>query len=544
MPFAESLANQFYVSKATVLNDVNDLEMFWNETGITCTRKVRYGIKAEGNESQMRRALFSAQKKIIEYSSEKTADKLQILYPDIDLRSLEEIIHETEKQFNFVLTDVSSKEFLIQIGIILLRIKMNCRIEESPLPIEYDRERKEWFACQFLREQIILNMDCEIPDIEMREILKSLKGLRYQVPIAGIKKRSDMEAEASEMFDYMLDVLKKVDSKYSLRLAQDDDLLFFLFNHLEAMVHRIQSKMYLENPSLESVKNEMSYEYEIASYIIGKFNKKYTIETTDDEIAYVTFHVGASMERTIQKNKKEYMVTIVCMAGMGTSQFISVKLKRLFPNLVVKQIISESMAKRLKREDQDFVITTIPLTLEGIDVIRVSVVLNEQDIKKIQKYVNRMDETEDRENDIYSCLKEFLHDNISILKCDLRSREEAIVLLGNRMIREGYADDGFVESIFEREKISDTYMSGFIAIPHAFEEHILKQGIGILTLKNPINWGEGQVRIIFMLALDMKTENEKIQKIFKAIYNLTRTPRDVEKMLRAEDLKSLKKNLI
>lgn len=201
------------------------------------------------------------------------------------------------------------------------------------------------------------------------------------------------------------------------------------------------------------------------------------------------------------------------------------------------------MAKNLKQEEQDFVISTVPLTLDDIDVIQVSVVLNNRDVERIQKYVEKKETVLETEDEIYTCLKEFLHEEISIFNCDLRTREEAIYLLGNRMIYEGYADEEYVSSVFEREKISDTYMSSFIAIPHSFVGHTKKEGIGIMTLKKPIPWGNGQVRIVFMLALDSGAENKIFQKIFGAIYNLTRTQKDVDKILKADSLKKLKNSL-
>ncbi|MDD3251369.1 MAG: BglG family transcription antiterminator [Lachnospiraceae bacterium] len=536
----EILANRFYVSKATVLNDLKKLEPFWRTNDIIFIKKVKYGVRTDGSEVKIRKVLFRLQKKIIEYSLGSTIDKLQILYNDVDLHKLEEIIRMSEKKFDFVFTDISFDELLIQIGIMVQRIKKGCRSAELPTPAKHDDARKEWQVSRYIQEKIAFEENCLLSETDMQELAGSLKGLRYQEALEAGKQREGLSIQSSEMFQYMMEVLGEADAKYLLSLSGDEEWVNLLFNHLEAMIHRIKGEMYLENPLMESVKNEMPYEYEIASYIVSKFSEKYGTEITDDEIGYVTFWVGAYLERLAQQQQRRYSVTIVCMTGMGTSQFISIKLKRLFPNIIVNQIISESMARNLEDKEQDFVITTVPLLLDNIDVVQVSVVLNDQDVKHIQKQIDRMDKTEQDQKEIYACLKEFLHEEISILQCDLKSREEAILLLGNRMIGEGYADAGYVESVLEREKISDTYMSGMIAIPHSFTGHVRKQGVGMLTLKNPVPWGEGQARIIFMLALDSKTDNEKFQKIFKAIYNLTRDMKDIDKFLKLKTFKDLK----
>lgn len=47
----EALAKEYYISKATVLNDLNELDELWEHYGIRFIKKVKYGIKVEGNGS-------------------------------------------------------------------------------------------------------------------------------------------------------------------------------------------------------------------------------------------------------------------------------------------------------------------------------------------------------------------------------------------------------------------------------------------------------------------------------------------------------------
>ncbi len=531
----ESIAGRFFVSKGTVVNDINELESFWNKFDITFTKKVKYGIRAEGSETQIRLALIDALKKAAGRPGKSIVEKIQPLFQNIDLSQLKEVIKGTEKRFHFILSDISFDEFLVQLAVMLERVKMGCDIENEEQAPDFNIERKEWFISQFLKEQIAEHMQAEVPEKEIVYLMCCLRGMRFQVPMMKEKNKEKMRSRAPEMFDYMMEVLREIDEKYHLNLEEDDDLACAMFDHLECMVHRIQSKMYLANPILESVKREMFYEYEVASYLISKFSAKYDIETTEDEIGYITFHIGASIERMAQMKKRNFTVTIVCMTGIGTSQFISMKLKRLFPDIEVSKIVSGNMAESLDINEQDFVISTIPLYLNDIEVIQVSPVLNDEDVEQIQKYIRRKENQQDEEKSTYSYLRKFLHEEITILNCDLKSKEEIIQLLGGRMIREGYVDEGYIKSIFDREKLSDTSIGSLIAIPHAFEGHILKQGIGLLTLQKPITWGNEKVQIVFMLAMNAKIENH-FQGIFGEMLDLTRNSKDVEQVLKARKI--------
>jgi len=200
--------------------------------------------------------------------------------------------------------------------------------------------------------------------------------------------------------------------------------------------------------------------------------------------------------------------------------------------LEIREVFSASRLSEIKPEKQDFVIATVPIELEGIPVIQVSPVLSETDIKKIQKFLMKKKEYEPETQKNYEYLQQFLHSEIAMFDCDLKSKEEVIHLLGSRMITEGYVDEGFIDSVFERENLSETALGNLIAIPHAFEGHIKKQGIGIMTLKKPINWGDEKVQLIFLLSLDVNSK-DYIKGIFGDVLELTKDKKAMEVILKA-----------
>ncbi len=99
----EAVANKLYVSKGTVVNDVAELETFWNRFGITFIKKVKYGIKVEAPELKLRLALIEALKQVIKREgriSENTA--LQIFLEKTDLNAVREAILQSESRFHFI----------------------------------------------------------------------------------------------------------------------------------------------------------------------------------------------------------------------------------------------------------------------------------------------------------------------------------------------------------------------------------------------------------------------------------------------------------
>ena len=154
------------------------------------------------------------------------------------------------------------------------------------------------------------------------------------------------------MFDFVIELLMECDRKFSLNMADDNELISALMDHLECMILRNNSKLYTYNPILEAIKKELFYEYEIASYFMSKFAARYNFKPKEDEIGFITFHMGTSIERMKQKKQQRFTVTILCMTGFGTSQFIKVKLGSYFPNLEIKQVLSATRVSEIKEEEQ------------------------------------------------------------------------------------------------------------------------------------------------------------------------------------------------
>lgn len=527
----EVLAGKYFVSKATVWNDLSELDQFWNQFNIKFVKKVKFGIKVEGAESQIRSALIEALKRV-GGKQEVNVQNIQQYFINIDFNQLRKIIYQVERRFQFVLTDTSIEELLIALAVMIKRISQGKVINSNDSIAQKDYRRMN-FVLIYLKNCLVEMINFEIPDEEDIYLKICMNGLRFQIPMKQENSIMEKRQRNPEMFDAVVSLIMECDRKFYLNLEEDDELIGALMDHLECLILRVNSQLYTYNPIIKTIKKELFYEYEVASYFMAKFSALYMFDATEDEIGFIAFHIGTSMERMKQKYHEKVSVTIVCTTGFGTSQFIRVKLASYFPNLEIKETLSVTRLSQIKAEDQDFVITTVPIELDNITVIQISPVLKENDIKKIQRFLLNRKENKLVSQKKYENLKKFLHSEISILRCDLKTREEVINLLGSRMVSEGYTDKEFIESVFERERLSETAIGNLIAVPHAHEGHIKKQGIGIMTLKKPIDWGDEKVQIVFMLSLDA-TSKDYIKEIFNDVFELTKDNKTVESIIKAQ----------
>lgn len=86
-------------------------------------------------------------------------------------------------------------------------------------------------------------------------------------------------------------------------------------------------------------------------------------------------------------------------------------------------------------------------------------------------------------------------DNIH-LHVSLNNQEEAIRYCGNILVENGYVNPHYVDKMFEREKITSTYMGNYVAIPHGTEDskdEVIKTGLSVVTVPNGVDFGDGNI---------------------------------------------------
>lgn len=531
----ESISESLYVSKGTVVNDINKLEPLFESFQLELERAVKYGIRIIGTERQIRIAKAHIVRKIVVYQGNEMVKKLQPLFGDIDLKAISELIQTAENKFDFILSDTSYINLLIHTALIVERIKKGYICNQCEVDLFKDHDSREWAITNYFRVELtgIFNIFLLKGDVDY--LYMNIIGSKYQDrsifannDVAQIRKISP------GTFDGVQEIIREVDAIYGEDLCHDDSFMCAIFIHINAMFTRLMNSINLENPLRGRIKRDLTYEYEIATHISSLLKRDYYFDLSDDDICDLTLYVGAAIKRKNARMKAlNPTVVIVCGSGMSTSQFVEAKLKLYFPHLVVKDILPLSRVSSLNRGSQDLIISTVPLELPGLNIISISPMLGNEDINKISDFFNPYRKIISPNKSKFAHLLSKLSDSILIIQCDCRSKEEVIRLLGTRMNHEGYVDEGYIDSVFKRENLSNTAIGDGFAIPHSFAGHVVNEGIGLMVLKKPITWGKEKVRVVFMIALDPDGQ-DSLKDIFEEMTNITSDYAIIDKLFESQ----------
>lgn len=115
-----------------------------------------------------------------------------------------------------------------------------------------------------------------------------------------------------------------------------------------------------------------------------------------------------------------------------------------------------------------------------------------------------------------------MSESLSFIQRDFRTAEELIRAAGNAAVALGYAEEGFVEDVIEREKEYPTGLNAVmpIAIPHV-STHCRESFMALVTLREPVGFepmdGLGDqllVQIVFVFGLlDHRDQVKVLQRL-------------------------------
>nr|WP_303213152.1 PTS sugar transporter subunit IIA [uncultured Romboutsia sp.] len=460
----EDLADSMYVSLSTVKNDLKEVKKILNEYNLKISSKHKQGICIEASEEDIIKFIINYSNKVDNSLSIKDFLNNNIIE---NLFSIKKILLDTLNYENMILTDNEFKNIVNYISIYLSRNNTN----QSDFIKEYIKKYKN-------------KKEKPISEDEQLLIRKAIKEFCRDLNIAT-----------------------------SINLSHDKIFEECLFNHICNLYKRADLGINQYEITAGEIKLKYPFPFELGKIAKKTIEKNLNMEISEDEVENIALHIGGALERIDKRDeKKVYKTIIVCTSGVGTSMLIKSKLENIFKGkLEIIKVIPSYLIDYVNVLDIDFVISTVEVNLENVNVIKVSPMLTDKEIKLIEKYI----ETENVYIDLD--IQNLFSSELFFNDIKAETRSQVIDIMSKKLVEKGYIDDTMRQSYFERETIATTEIGNMVAIPHGAKGEVYENKVAIGILKEPISWEVGKVRLVIMLALD----KEKIldyEEVFSKIY--------------------------
>ena len=460
----EDLADSMYVSLSTVKNDLKEVKKILNEYNLKISSKHKQGICIEASEEDIIKFIINYSNKVDNSLNIKDFLNNNIIE---NLFSIKKILLDTLSYENMILTDNEFKNIVNYISIYLSRNNTN--------------------QSDFIKEYI-----------------KKYKS-KKEKPIS--------EDEQLLIRKAIIEFCRDLNNATSINLSHDKIFEECLFNHISNLYKRADLGINQYEITAGEIKLKYPFAFELGKIAKKTIEKNLNMEISEDEVENIALHIGGALERIDKRDeKKVYKTIIVCTSGVGTSMLIKSKLENIFKGkLEIIKVIPSYLIDYVNVLDIDFVISTVEVNLENVNVIKVSPMLTDKEIKLIEKYI----ETENVYIDLD--IQNLFSSELFFKDIKAETRSQVIDIMSKKLVEKGYIDDTMRQSYFERETIATTEIGNMVAIPHGANGEVYENKVAIGILKEPISWEVGKVRLIIMLALD----KEKIldyEEVFSKIY--------------------------
>lgn len=517
----KELSERFYVSKSIIKKDIETIDYFLTLFNLKLTTKQKIGIVVEGEERNRRNAML----RFLELSRKNNPSSkhlLESLFQHHEITFVEGQLKKLENELPLPLTEGSLKNLVIHLLIAIQRIKLKNQIVLPIDELQVIKNRKEFIFSKKLAQKIGYYFALKFPEHEIAYIALRVLGGKLQYPsFAEGKPTIQIDPMALEFLE---EIISRISKMTNIDFKQDELLYHGLSIHLHSTFNRLRHHLPISNPMVIEIKKMYPYMFQMIYSVINELPKDLLTEIPEDEMAYLVLHFQSALERINKLSGENKRALIVCSMGIGMSQLLKSKLERKFHSLEIVGCIPSSQLKAVKNSEKiDFVITTLPVETD-IPAIEISPLLFDYEQQKLEEFIKNLER-----NSNLSILKDFLNEDFMFMHLETVDRFDAIEKITKELFNKGMVKEEYIISTLQREKTSSTSIGGGIAIPHGDPNLVINPVIAIATFKQPINWGNEHVSIIFVLAYK-QTDSTRTKQLFHDFSNLSENYALVEKL--------------
>ena len=253
--------------------------------------------------------------------------------------------------------------------------------------------------------------------------------------------------------------------------------------------------------------------------------KVFSEEMTEDEIGYISLHIGAAIERCFTGKYEKKKVLLVCGSGIATTRMLEARLQSYFNNkIIIMNKISYAQFQNYDYSNIDFVISTIPIQSDQIPIEVVDFALKNQDVEKISKRLSAMDIQT-------NSIVKFFDKQLFVYRNRVKSKDDILKQLAHLLESKNVVDDHYFDSVLERERIANTNMNDVFAIPHPMQPCSNETKVCVALLDEPVEWNDNHecVQIIFMISIKVGEQQdiEHLYDLFIEIVNNVKLQQDI-----------------
>lgn len=527
------LSEELFVSPSTIEGDIVKANKFIGSYNLKI-KQSRFLLKLVGNESAKRKLMSSI------IFKETGSDFLSLfdvqkIYQEYNLTKLKENIIYILKKYNLFINEYAINNILLHLMITIDRIKKNNYIESVEVVSYIDNNNIDINISRDISNFLESEYNITLTSAELYYLVFQLTNKTTVLNYHQIDTKSLSNYINEHFVELTKKIIKNVYDLYFIDLSDDEFVVKFTL-HVKNLISRAKNNQVLRNQIPQKLKDSYPLIYDISVYICNQIQILENIEIDEDEISYISLHVGSFFDR--QKLLEDKVLCALITPNYYDLQLKIVRdlEKRFNESIEVIQIFSDT--HNLDFDNKvDMVITTLPISDRcPIPFVYVNPYLNRKDYDNIQ---SKFIQIKDRKNilTVQNHLEMYFSESLFMKNIYLDSAKDYIKFMGNILYENKYVKPNYIDDVLIRENMSSTAFNNNVAIPHSMKMDALKTGVCLIVNDKPVKWGKEKVQIIAMIPINEK-EKEKFNYIFESFIEILSEWNNVKELTKADSYSS------
>ena len=522
------LCDEMYVSYSTIKNDLQAVKSRLRKYDLQLNNN-HDNLTVSGLEKNKRRLLSS-----ILYDESNVnfvnLETIQNIFPEIEIELIKDSLLEIFDRFHYFVNDYSLINLVLHITIAIDRIR-NRNVNTEDIHDMPPISSHEYELARNIARKIEEDFQIEYNQAEVYELALLLISRATAIDYQSITVSNLGDFITPECLALVKELISDVNSFYYIDLTEPEFLIRFAL-HIRNLLQRSKNNYFSRNPLTEEIKTSCPLIYDVSVCLSSIIKERTGISINDDEIAYIAFHLGSTLEA--QKNLSEKVTAApYCPSYYDTNVKLTDTINRHFSSeLLITNIFTEERELE-KAGKSDLVLSTVPLnSVIQLPLFQISPFFTEKDVQSLRRQLTEI-KTNKRRKQFREYLEYLIVPEFFERRDDLTDYDQVVRHMVGKMVSMGYVDEDFEQDIRAREQLSATAFQDF-AIPHAMKMRAHKTGINVLISDTPVRWGDKQVRIVLMLCFN-RDERFIFNEIFEPLTMVLSSRENVKRLVTAGD---------
>lgn len=417
--------------------------------------------------------------------------RLDRLLPDVPIAEVEEVIAETFADSPVNLNDISRQNFAVNLAILLQR--------SGNAPLHSDGAAELTGAEAAVADRLVAALRARWPHrLQRAGDATSIRQLTAVALAGAVAEPGGLSGPTRTVEAVIRDAVDECIAHFDLTV-QRDRLVSALTLHTRRLLARANTYVYFRNGLRESLRTRSPFLYDVAVYLAHLISGPLNFRATDDEISLLAIYLGLySQHQDLVVDAVR--VVVVCPRYQTLREWLLGQLMENFGDQIdiVDIVATEPEAAATGAE---LVISAAGGGARSADLVEISALCSDLDIDAIRSSLGQIRQGR-RQAHTARLLGRFLDRRQFFTAEQFGDATSTIEFLCDRLRQAGAVGEDFVTSVLTREEYSSTAFSHRFAVPHAMEFIANRTTISVLIPRQPIGWGESEVVMVLLLAIN------------------------------------------